>query len=233
MYVTRLGGGTRVVDREQSDSGGGGEATAGRDYADRLVRLRSAWWKHVIDVQAPYRWNIRRLRLGRTLDVGCGIGRNLHHLGPDAVGVDHNADSVAVARSLGLTAYTVEEFRNSADAAPGSYDTLLLAHVAEHMNRDSVVDILTDYLMFLKPGGRVVLITPQEAGYRTDQTHVRFVDFADSADLAAAIGFEVVRKYSFPFPRIVGKVFPYNEFVTVTWPSPDALARSGVAIIGA
>jgi SAM-dependent methyltransferase len=118
MYVTRLGGGTRVVDREQSDSGGGGEATAGRDYADRLVRLRSAWWKHVIDVQAPYRWNIRRLRLGRTLDVGCGIGRNLHHLGPDAVGVDHNADSVAVARSLGLTAYTGEEFRNSADAAP-------------------------------------------------------------------------------------------------------------------
>jgi 2-polyprenyl-3-methyl-5-hydroxy-6-metoxy-1,4-benzoquinol methylase len=213
------------MDREHSDPGGGGEATAGPDYADRLVRLRSAWWKHVIDVQAPYRWNIRRLRLGRTLDVGCGIGRNLHHLGPDSVGVDHNAGSVAVARSLGLTGYTVEEFRDSPDAVPASFDTLLLAHVAEHMNRDSVVGILTDYLMFLKPEGRVILITPQEAGYRTDQTHVRFVDFAGSADLASAIGFEVVRKYSFPFPRIVGKVFPYNEFVTVTRPAPEEVAR--------
>ena len=145
------------------------------------------------------RWNIRRLRLGRTLDIGCGIGRNLHHLGADAVGVDHNADSVAVARSLGLTAYASEEFAGSPDAVAESYDTLLLAHVVEHMGRESALAILEDYLKFLRPGGRVVLITPQEAGYNGD--HVRFVDFAGAADLAAAIGFEVARQYSFPFPR--------------------------------
>jgi 2-polyprenyl-3-methyl-5-hydroxy-6-metoxy-1,4-benzoquinol methylase len=207
------------MDDEQADAGDREDATASRDYADRLVRLRAARWKHVVDVQAPYRWNIRRLRLGRTLDVGCGIGRNLHHLGADAVGVDHNADSVAVARSRGLTAYASDEFRDSADAAPGSYDTLLLAHVVEHMKRDSAVGLLTDHLVFLRPGGRVVLITPQEAGYRSDWTHVRFVDFDGAADLAAAVRFEVERRYSFPFPRMVGKVFPYNEFVTVTRPS--------------
>jgi 2-polyprenyl-3-methyl-5-hydroxy-6-metoxy-1,4-benzoquinol methylase len=207
------------MDREQGGAGNGGEATAGREYADRLVRLRSARWKHVIDVQAPYRWNIRRLRLGRTLDVGCGIGRNLHHLGADAVGVDHNADSVAVARSAGLTAYTSEGFRDSRDAVRQGYDTLLLAHVVEHMDRDNAVGILKDYLEFLKPAGRVVFITPQEAGYRTDSTHVRFVDFAGSADLAAAIGFDVARQYSFPFPRLAGRFFPYNEFVMVTQPA--------------
>jgi 2-polyprenyl-3-methyl-5-hydroxy-6-metoxy-1,4-benzoquinol methylase len=207
------------MDREQGGAGNGGEATAGREYADRLVRLRSARWKQVIDVQAPYRWNIRRLRLGRTLDVGCGIGRNLHHLGADAVGVDHNADSVAVARSAGLTAYASEEFRDSSDAVPQGYDTLLLAHVVEHMDRDNAVGILKDYLEFLKPAGRVVFITPQEAGYRTDSTHVRFVDFAGSADLAAAIGFDVARQYSFPFPRLAGRFFPYNEFVMVTQPA--------------
>ena len=58
-------------------------------------------------------------------------------------------------------------------------------------------------------------MTPQEAGDKTDSTHVRFVDFAGTADLAAAIGFEVARQYSFPFPRPVGRLFPYNEFVTV------------------
>lgn len=202
----------------QGGPGHDGEATSGRDYADRLVRLQSAWWKHIIDVQAPYRWNIRRLRLGATLDIGCGIGRNLHHLGGAAVGVDHNADSVAVARSAGLTAYTGEEFRDSADAVKEGYDTLLLAHVVEHMDRDTAVGILRDYLMYLKPAGRVVFITPQEAGYRTDSTHVRFVDFAGGADLAAAIGFEVARSYSFPFPRMAGRFFPYNEFVMVTRP---------------
>ena len=207
------------MDREQGHAGNGGEATAGREYADRLVRLRSARWKHIIDVQAPYRWNIRRLRLGRTLDVGCGIGRNLHHLGAGAVGVDHNADSVAVARSQGLTAYTGEEFRASSDAVPHSYDTLLLAHVVEHMDRDTAIGILRDYLMFLKPAGRVVLITPQERGYSTDSTHVRFVDFDGAADLASAIGFEAARQYSFPFPRMAGRFFPYNEFVVVARPA--------------
>lgn len=194
----------------------GGEATSGRDYAERLVRLRSAWWKNVIDVQLPYRWNIHRLGLDRTLDIGCGIGRNLHHLGEGGVGVDHNADSVAIARSRGLTAYTSEGFAASADAEPGSYDSLLLAHVVEHMDRDHAVGLLREYLKFLRPGGRVVLITPQEAGFRTDSTHVRFVDFAGAADLAAAIGFSPVRQYSFPFPRAAGRLFPYNEFITVS-----------------
>jgi SAM-dependent methyltransferase len=189
--------------------------TAGRDYAERLVRLRSVWWKQLIDVQVPYRWNIRRLKPGRTLDVGCGIGRNLQHLFPRAVGVDHNTDSVAEARARGLTAYTVAEFADCPDAVPESYDTLLLAHVVEHMSRDTAIGVLRDYLKFLKPGGRVILITPQEAGYRTDSTHVRFVDFAAAADLAQAIGLTTSRSYSFPFPRSAGKIFPYNEFITV------------------
>lgn len=207
------------MNQDKPDSGvvaGRGEATAGPDYAERLVRLGSAWWKRAVDVQAPYRWNVRRLRLGRTLDVGCGIGRNLHHLGADAVGVDHNADSVAVARSAGLAAYTPDEFRASPDAVHQGYDSLLFAHVVEHMDRNTAVGLLKEYLAFLVPGGRVVFITPQEAGYRSDSTHIRFVDFGGAADLAAAIGFRVVRQYSFPFPRMAGKFFPYNEFVTVT-----------------
>ncbi len=191
------------------------EPTAKPGYTDRLVRLRSARWKQIVDVQAPYRWNIRRLRLGRTLDVGCGIGRNLHHLGADGVGVDHNIDSIAVVRSEGLTGYTPEEFLESTDCIPASYDTMLLAHVVEHMDRDAAVGLLRGYLTFLKAGGRVVFITPQEAGYRTDETHVRFVDFDGLADLATAIGFVITRKYSFPFPRIIGKIFPHNEFVAV------------------
>ena len=49
--------------------------TEGADYTERLQRIGGARWKRMLGSQAPYRWNIRRLNLGRTLDVGCGIGR--------------------------------------------------------------------------------------------------------------------------------------------------------------
>ena len=51
-------------------------------------------WKRILDVQAPYRWNLRRL-LGtrRTLDVGCGIGRNLVNLPVGSVGVSRHEDT--------------------------------------------------------------------------------------------------------------------------------------------
>jgi SAM-dependent methyltransferase len=189
-------------------------STEGREYADRLLRLEQVWWKRLLDVQRPYRWNLRRLVEGRVLDVGCGIGRNLLAL-PGAVGVDHNADSVAVARSRGCTAYTVEQFRQSEDARPAGFDTLLLAHVVEHMARAEAVALLREYLPQLKPAGRLVLICPQEKGYASDSTHVEFLDLEAMGDLCRQVGATVERQLSFPFPRAAGKAFTYNESVVV------------------
>ncbi len=188
--------------------------TAGADYADRLRRLETARWKRVLDVQAPYRWNLRRLELGRTLDVGCGIGRNLAHL-VEGVGVDHNPTSVALARERGLEAYTTEEFADSDAAEAASYDAILAAHLVEHLPEEEAREVLGSYLKYLRPGGHVVIITPQEKGYTTDETHVRFCGFAEVGDLVDSLGMSVVKQYSFPFPRFVGTVFAYNEFVVV------------------
>src|SRR3954452_11662883 len=100
--------------------------TRGEAYTDRLNRLESVWWKRLLDVQRPYRWHLRRLRLGFALDVGCGLGRNLINLGGRAagVGVDHNADSIAVARARGLDAYLPGELRASPYAVPGRFDAM-------------------------------------------------------------------------------------------------------------
>jgi SAM-dependent methyltransferase len=184
-------------------------------YAERLRSLEGARWKRVLDVQAPYRWNVRRLGLGRTLDVGCGLGRNLAHLSGDGVGVDHNAASVAVARERGFQAYTPEEFTAAFAGAPGSFDSLLLAHVVEHMPEADALVLLRTYLPYVRPEGKVVVITPQERGHATDATHVRFCGFDEVAALCARAGLRVVNTYSFPFPRAAGRVFPYNEFVTL------------------
>ncbi|MFF5173387.1 methyltransferase domain-containing protein [Micromonospora sp. NPDC000089] len=189
--------------------------TQGEEYTRRLQRLGGARWKRVLDVQAPYRWNLRRLRLGRTLDVGCGLGRNLGNLGAGAVGVDHNPTSIAHARAAGFEAYTVEEFHRGAHARPGAFDALLAAHLLEHLPAEQALEVLAGYLPYVRSGGTVVLITPQERGYASDATHVRFVGFAEAAQAARDLGLTVRRQYSFPFPRALGRIFTYNEFVTV------------------
>lgn len=189
--------------------------TAAAPYAERLARLEGARWKQLLDVQAPYRRNIRRLAPGRTLDVGCGLGRNLAHLGGNGVGVDHNETAVAECRRRGFVAHTTAEFPTSTDAVAGGYDHLLLSHVLEHLVPAEALDLLSTYLPYVRHGGTVIVITPQEAGQRSDETHRTFLDHDAVASVLVPLGTPVIERRSFPFPRPVGRVFRHNEFVTV------------------
>ncbi len=177
-------------------------------YSERILRNESVWWKRLLDVQRPYRAHLRHLRLGLVLEVGCGVGRNLRHLGPGAaVGVDTNRQAVEIARSRGTLAFT--------PATPGRFDSLLLSHVVEHMTLPEAASLLRDYLDLVHAGGTVVVITPQEAGFRSDPTHVEFMDFEKVDCVLRDAGVEPVRRYSFPLPRFTGKIFKYNEFVSI------------------
>ncbi len=190
-------------------------STADPSYAARLQRLESARWKRWLDVQAPYRWNVRRLCPGRVLDLGCGVGRNLAHLDGRGLGVDHSAHAVAAARARGLTAVTSDELWSSEHARPQGFDTLLAAHLLEHLPTDEALSLLAQHLPLVRPGGLVVLITPQERGWRSDATHVRRVGPAELAATTHVLGLEPVEMRSFPFPRAAGRVFTYNEHVHV------------------
>jgi SAM-dependent methyltransferase len=190
--------------------------TADREYTARLENETAKGWKRMLGAQAPYRRHISRVVEGRVLDVGCGIGRNLHHLDGHGVGVDTNPHSIEVARHNGLTAHTAEEFADCADAVPAGYDTLLFAHVLEHMSREQASGLLGGYLTYLRPGGRVVIIVPQEAGFRSDPTHVRFLDLDQLAGIEAEHGLVREAGYSFPLPRPAGRWFTHNETVSLT-----------------
>jgi 2-polyprenyl-3-methyl-5-hydroxy-6-metoxy-1,4-benzoquinol methylase len=155
------------------------------------------------------------------LDIGCGIGRCLDFVRPRGVGVDPNESSVAVCRENGHEAYTPSAFA-VAYAATGSgrpFDTLLCSHVLEHLDEPTGVELIREYLPHLSERGRVVLITPQERGQRSDPTHVRFMDSAALTRLAAEAGLVVERISSFPFPRAFGRWFVYNETVTIARPA--------------
>jgi len=190
--------------------------TRGDAYAVRLAKLQLVRWKDLLGVQAPYRWNLRRLKPGFTLDIGCGLGRNLKHLDGNGIGVDHNPHMVQVARSRGFQAFTPDEFRETKYSKPNGFDCLLLAHVLEHMTEEEAVSLLLTYLPLLKAQGQVIIMTPQERGYRSDATHVQFVDFDTLRSMARRAGLTVVREFSFPMPRWFGTLFKYNEFVSIS-----------------
>ena len=146
------------------------------------------------------------------LDIGCGVGRCLAFVDGNGVGVDHNPSSVQECRARGLLAHTPEEFQR---AELGLFDTILLSHVLEHLDEASGEALVARYLPHLRPGGRIILITPQEAGQRSDPTHVRFVDAAASRALLERLGAGSITSRSFPMPRLVGRVFVHNETVVV------------------
>ena len=182
-------------------------------YAERLRRIEGVWWKRLLDVQRLYRAHLQRLQLGFTLEVGCGIGRNLLHLGiENCVGVDHNRAAVQMAKERGAKAFTPDELRASGYAA---FDSLLFSHVLEHMTSAEALDLVRSHLPLLRAGGRLVVLAPQEAGFRSDPTHVEMMDFAKLAALAREAGLTVEAQYSFPLPRLAGKLFKYNEFVSI------------------
>lgn len=185
--------------------------TEGSDYAARLTRKQTVWWKKLLRVQAPYQWHLKQQRLGKTIDVGCGIGRNLRTLGAGSIGVDHNVDAIASCREQGFTAYTVEEF-TEADYPSGSFDGLLIAHVIEHMDPAAGLVLMNSYVPYLRGGGKAFFVCPQERGYASDPTHVRFTTGDDLAELARGCGLNPDPPTSFPFPRFAGKPFIYNEF---------------------
>ena len=72
------------------------------------------------------------------------------------------------------------------------------------------------FVYLLKNHGKLVIITPQEAGFKSDATHVEFMNFAKLKAIARELDSKIIKQYSFPFPRIVGKLFKYNEFVSLS-----------------
>lgn len=193
-----------------------GEETSGVEYTARLQRLEGGLLKKIAGPVNPYRWNIRHLAKGRVLDVGCGIGRNLRYLGrTDALGVDHNHASVEVVKTLGYKAQTLEEFEQVKDSYRDAFDSILISHVLEHLSMTEARELVNYYLPSLKNGGDVVAICPQERGYSSDSTHVTYFSISDLELLLSELGLRKVRSGSFPFPKIFGKLFIYNENIVV------------------
>lgn len=100
---------------------------------------------------------------GRILEIGCGSGemlRYLDRLGWVVEGIDVDPKAVAVARNSGLKVYCGDPLMLS--IAGGSYDVVTMGHVIEHVYDPR--KLLVECLRLLKPGGTLVIVTPNAQG---------------------------------------------------------------------
>lgn len=136
------------------------------DYRDAR---RSRWDKlltHFVYLDPPRRESIdlsvfwlKSKPKGRLLEVGCGSGatlKSMKELGWQVEGVDFDAAAVEQARRKGLTVHlgTLTEQK----LPENTFDVIAASHFIEHV--PDPIDMLRECRRLLKPGGLLVLITP-------------------------------------------------------------------------
>lgn len=137
----------------------------------------------------------------RVLDVGCNTGAltsRLAAVGCRVIGLDINADAIAVARqrhpTLEFQVGTIEA------VAPASFRAVVASHLIEHMA--SVLEFFDAARRALQPGGTLVLATPNGhawthriahwlwgVSFFDDPTHQRFYTAVELRRLLQAAGF--------------------------------------------
>ena len=97
---------------------------------------------------------------GKLLDVGCGGGRYLHRMqrrGWNVEGIDFDAQATRrVTDRYGIPTHTGDLL--AAQLPEDSFDAITMSHAIEHLVDPEAT--LRECLRILKPGGRIVIVTP-------------------------------------------------------------------------
>jgi SAM-dependent methyltransferase len=165
------------------------------------------------------------------LDVGCAgghLGKVVQQHGNRVDGVDMSEKALANARGILNEVYVCDiEAAWPAEIATGKYDVAILGEVLEHVFNP--VEVLGEVKRVLKPGGRVVITTPnftlwiarlqflfgrfryQKYGI-WDFGHIRWFTYKYLKEVLNDAGFELLDEMHLPHPR---KLDPVVDL----WPS--------------
>jgi dolichol-phosphate mannosyltransferase len=131
------------------------------DYDDRAhdsrIFLQRYWqrsrFRHVMDLIAGQ---------GPVLDIGCGSSRIIGNLPPGSVAVDILQRKLRYAKRFNRMLVHASGF--ALPFRDGSFPCVLCSQVIEHVPKDS--PILDELCRVLRPGGRLVLGTPDYANWQ-------------------------------------------------------------------
>jgi SAM-dependent methyltransferase len=97
------------------------------------------------------------------IELACGDGDFVELLtenGIEAIGVDSDPRLCADAKERGLSVICQDAFEYLKNAQPESVDGVFSSHLVEHLTYDKVLELLQLSYAVMKPGGVIVLTTP-------------------------------------------------------------------------
>ncbi|MEB2529465.1 methyltransferase domain-containing protein [Burkholderia sp. BCCIQ04A] len=120
---------------------------------------------------------------GKAFDLGCGLGEWLELMGESgfaAIGVDLDGDMLEACRERGLSVFQGDAIEYLAALDANSHALVSAFHVVEHVSFEQVRRIVSEALRVLKPGGLLILETPNPenivvagCNFYLDPSHVR------------------------------------------------------------
>lgn len=114
--------------------------------------------------RALYRRFLPRTKDAAVLEIGCGTGSFLAFLRGEGFthvhGIDVGEEQVAAARKLGIEGVELADAMPFLRAHPMGYDFIAALDVIEHFTKDEVMEFLDGVRDALRPGGRLLLRTP-------------------------------------------------------------------------
>jgi GMP synthase-like glutamine amidotransferase len=145
----------------------------------------AGWDARFPDDDEAYRAAAAEVRGGVVLDVGCGTGRALPHLGPAAVGIDVTPEMLDVARTRSARLALADGHR--LPLRDGAVDAVFAAGYVPHLA--DAVDGLAELRRVTRPGGRLAIFHPiGRAALAARHGHgLRPDDPLDPANVAGAL----------------------------------------------
>jgi hypothetical protein len=173
-------------------------------YAEQYFEYlhRRSWWRK--QVRQGYLRDIRQQCIGKTIDLGCGVGELLKLLPNGSIGLEINPFAVRYCQAEGLNVALYDpasdDYRLEGLDQRG-FSTLTMNHVLEHLDDPGEV------LFKLFESGkrlsiqRFVFTVPGWKGYLSDPTHRTFVDMAylGKKGLLNPPYYRLIRAQYFPF----------------------------------
>jgi 2-polyprenyl-3-methyl-5-hydroxy-6-metoxy-1,4-benzoquinol methylase len=150
----------------------------------------------------------RTIRAGMdVLDVGAGMRGAKEEM--DGLGLKVSYRSMDIDRSQEHDYYSLDEVSER-------FDVVMLFEVIEHLSLDEGLGFLRRFQDILKPGGAVILSTPNifnPSRYMRDSSHKTFYAYDELCGLLSMAGFEVealYRSYNDAFHRYLTKVYLFG-----------------------
>ena len=141
---------------------------------------------------------VSRYLVGKTLDVGCGLGGMVQYR-PNTVGVDINPYNVKYGTDHGLNILLMVDDQLPFENA--QFDCVLLDNVLEHLAKPK--PLLHEIKRILVPGGRLVIGVPGLLGMKADEDHKVFYGEIELEALAKQVDFEPIEFFYTPLWRSI------------------------------